>query len=208
MLQQQLQALHQQQLTAQQEYAAVHAAQAGQGRRSDHQRRTEESCKQYRAAAPALACRVLEQQAAPPAHSSCSVCQQTGCTVRCFTCHPAAECHVLLCDSCDTQRHAAAHLHDRQQYVAAGHWQDLPSADTAAGYFPFKPTSCTGCGQSGCFEAEPCALQPLDYITRDGIIEAKRAGFKCTSCSTVVWQQAEDFLRILAWPASLSSSHV
>ena len=82
MLQQQLQALHQQQLTAQQEYAAVHAAQAGQGRRSDHQRRTEESYKQYRAAAPALACRVLEQQAAPPAHSSCSVCQQTGCTVR------------------------------------------------------------------------------------------------------------------------------
>ncbi|WIA37247.1 hypothetical protein OEZ86_014193 [Tetradesmus obliquus] len=147
-------------------------------------------------------------QAAPPAQSSCSVCQQTGCTIRCFTCNPAAECHVLLCDSCDTQRHAAAHLHDRQQYVTAGHWQDLPRADTAAGYFPFKPTSCTGCRQSGCFEAEPCALQPLDYITRDGIVEAKRAGFKCTSCSTVVWQQPEDFLRVRAWPASLSASHV
>lgn len=82
LLQQQLRALHRQQLTAQQEYVAVQAAQTGQARRSDHQRRTEESFKQYRAAAPALACCVLEQQAAPPAQSSCSVCQQTGCTIR------------------------------------------------------------------------------------------------------------------------------
>jgi hypothetical protein len=113
---------------------------------------------------------------------------------RCFTCHPAAGCDVLLCDSCDKERHAAAHLHDRQQYVAAGYRQDLPRADATtgervcatscscywlrcwwsgshvicfpAGYFSFKPSSCTSCGHSCCFEAEPCELQPLDYIAR------------------------------------------
>eukprot|EP00882_Tetradesmus_deserticola_P021409 GHRQ01023180.1.p2 GENE.GHRQ01023180.1~~GHRQ01023180.1.p2 ORF type:complete len:208 (+),score=96.71 GHRQ01023180.1:35-658(+) len=81
-VQQQLRALQQQVQTTQQQFAAEHAAQAGQARPSDWQRHREDGFKHQRAAAPALACYVLEQQAAPPADSSCSVCQQANCTVR------------------------------------------------------------------------------------------------------------------------------
>lgn len=114
------------------------------------------------------------------------------CPSRCFCCEPAAAGSVLLCDSCDAQRHAGAHLHNRQQFVSAGYWQDLPRADPdtggyggqatlcvvvvrpsadatgvlVAGYFRFKPSRCSHCGGSDCFGDAPHQLQPLDYITR------------------------------------------
>lgn len=42
----------------------------------------------------------------------------------------------------------------------------------------------------------------------DGVVAAQRAAFKCDLCRAVVWQQPEDFIRVGAWPASLSSQHL
>lgn len=36
----------------------------------------------------------------------------------------------------------------------------------------------------------------------------KRAGFKCSQCSIVVWQAPMDFLSVGAWPASLDHHHL
>lgn len=102
-----------------------------------------------------------------------------------------------------------------------------------AGYFTFKPKSCSTPGCPGQFQAGPCRLQDLDYITRgehtqlsharprclghaiqpnavcvaDGVILMKRAAYACT-CGAVVWQAPIDFLGVGAWPASLDANHL
>lgn len=45
-------------------------------------------------------------------------------------------------------------------------------------------------------------------VAADGVILAKRAAFKCTHCSEVVWQEPHDFIRARAWPACMSVSHL
>ncbi|WIA35963.1 hypothetical protein OEZ86_004340 [Tetradesmus obliquus] len=73
-----------------------------------------------------------------------------------------------------------------------------------------KPSRCTKCGNSDCFDPVPQQVQNLNYITTEGVVLAKRAAFKCTAqdCSQLVWQAPQDFIRARAWPASMSSSHL
>ena len=49
---------------------------------------------------------------------------------------------MLLCGDCDRQQHQGAHLHDRQQFVSAGYWQDLPGADSVAGEYSWCAPYC------------------------------------------------------------------
>ena len=48
---------------------------------------------------------------------------------------------------------------------------------------------------------------PTPPPTTDGIVTFKRAAFLC-KCGTLVWQAPADFIRVGAWPASLSDSRL
>eukprot|EP00775_Hariotina_reticulata_P000077 gene77-biopygen206 len=164
--------------------------------------RCERDDQQWSSKSSAFACATLREHAAPC--NPCSVCKTQHAPVRCWCCSPAAG-SIALCAECDKQRHQHVHLHKRQEF-AEGCWRDLPKADPENGYFTIKPGSCTAC-DNGSFEDAPCKLQKLDFITGDGVIDIKKAAFRC-SCGAVVWQQPVDFLRVRAWPASTEPSQL
>ncbi|WIA22064.1 hypothetical protein OEZ85_004409 [Tetradesmus obliquus] len=66
-------------------------------------------------------------------------------------------------------------MHDRQQFVSAGYWQDLPRVDSSAGYFDVKPSRCTKCGNSDCFDPVPQQVQNLNCITTGGALNSLQA---------------------------------